>query len=374
MRSIRFVTVAVLAAVAPLANAQTPDRSVQPQRLAAPTVSIAEPFTKVTQVVELAPNRVLVVDEQENRLALVDMASGRVDQLGRIGAGPGEYRTLGTVLPRLGGGAYVYDFALRRLLVVRADGMFDDHVRVPFSAQLEAADANGNLYGTAYLPRTGDGMRDSMFLVRWNPASERVDTLMKIDARISMSTGPINRPRQVNPPINTWDVLPNGHVMVLEAADYRAVTWREGTREASVAVPWEPVRVTDEERKAVTAAMKATPVRQLGSPNAAGAPLLRDVEFQFAATYPPFGGEGLGGRYTAVAPNGNIWVKRLHAAADTVLRYDVLSAEGSLIGAVLVKKGVRVAGIGAGGVYTIERDADDIERVRRSAYPGFRGR
>jgi 6-bladed beta-propeller protein len=368
------ITVVLLLAAAVQAKAQAPNRSVQPQRLAAATASVAEPFTKVSQVVELAPNRVLVVDEQEKRLALVDLTTGRVDQVGRIGAGPGEYRALGAVLSRPGGGAFVVDFALRRLLVLRADGKFDDHVRLPSSALLEATDAKGNLYGTAFMPRTADGMRDSMFLVRWNPAGERVDTLMKIDARISMSTGPINRPRQVNPPINAWDVLPDGDVIVIEAADYRAVTWRDGKRGASVGVPWEPVRVTDDERKAVTAAMKATPVKQLNNPNGAGAQRFRDVEFQFAASYPPFGGEGLGGRYTTVAPNGDIWVKRLHAVADSVQRYDVLSAEGSLIGAVLMKKGVRVAGIGAGGVYTIERDADDIERVRRSLYPVFRAR
>jgi hypothetical protein len=58
------------------------------------TVRLAEEFTSIDQIRELADGRVLIVDGHENRLVVADLARGTVLPLSHLGSGPGEYRSL----------------------------------------------------------------------------------------------------------------------------------------------------------------------------------------------------------------------------------------------------------------------------------------
>lgn len=339
-------------------------------RLAAPTAMPDEPFSGVTDVVELSRERLLVADEKENRLALLDLASGSTRVLGRVGAGPGEYRAIGVLLARPEGGAYLSDFVQRRLLPIRDDGTFENPIPFPGSILLRGIDAAGVLYGEMFFPRDRIQRSDSMFIVRWNPAATAIDTLMQYDAGVTKWVIPVGAARPVNPPVDTWLALASGDILVLEAGAYRAAIFRGGRLVGSVVNPWRPVRVTQAERDAFLRAADASPRRTIGQPGGTPSAAPPRAAFQFPEAYPPFGGAGLGGRYAIRSPRGHVWVERLRATRDSIPHYDVLDAStGALLGAVTLDPRSAVVGFGANAVYTILRDADDIQRVRRHPYP-----
>src|SRR4051794_13859021 len=96
---------------------ELPAQVVPTLQLAKANGSTSEEFTRVSSAHELAPGRLLVGDERERKLVLIDFTAGTSRSIGRIGAGPGEFRSLGALLPRArGGGAYLVDFVQRRLL------------------------------------------------------------------------------------------------------------------------------------------------------------------------------------------------------------------------------------------------------------------
>jgi hypothetical protein len=228
-------------AVALCAGAGVLGAQVTTQRLGAPTARSSEPFSQVESVVELGDGTVLVVESRERRLVLVDFSRGTARDIGRTGSGPGEFRLVSRAIARPDGGAWVVDFGLRRLLPVRRDGSFDNPIPFPVSIQLRGADASGVLYGEGFLPRTAE-RPDSMWILRWNPAGSRVNTLMKYNALVSASVIPAGGTFKPFAPVDAWDVLPDGDVIVIEAEQYRLNAWRDGRGVRSAARGWTPRR------------------------------------------------------------------------------------------------------------------------------------
>jgi hypothetical protein len=263
------------------------------------------------------------------------------------------------------------DFGLGRLLPVRSDATFDNPVPFPVSIQLLAADSSGTLYGTAFLQRQpGQARPDSMWILRWSPSGSRVDTLLKYDASVSASV--VSRGEAFRPfaPVDAWDALPNGDVMLFDAERYEAQLFRDGRRVRTTSIPWTPIRVTDAEKDAFLRKQEAQRPVAIGQPGATPSAPRPRPPTEFPATLPPFGGKGLGGRYTTVSPAGQVWVERLGAAGDTVPRYDVIDGEsGTLVMHVLLPPRSRLVGFGSGAVYVSERDADDWQYLRRHAVP-----
>jgi hypothetical protein len=365
--------VAIAVSVASLCvSVRAQEPSVPTIRLGAPTGSSTEPFTEVESVVDLGGEVVLVVDSRERRLALVDLASGTVRSVGRTGAGPGEFRLVARALPRPEGGAWIVDFGLRRLLPVNQDGSFGNPILFPTSLQLRSADASGALYGEAFLPRVQGQPSDSMYIVRWNPTESRVDTLMKYNALVSASV--ITRGGTFRPfaPVDAWDVLPNGDVVVIEAERYRMVAHRDGRPVRTTSVAWTPLRVTDADKEAFRRKQESQRPMTLGSPGATPAARPRPPT-EFPAMFPPFGGQGLGGRYAHVSPTGQVWVQRLGSVADSVSRYDVIDGNtGAFLMRVEPPARSHLVGFGPGVAYFMERDADDVLFLQRFAIPAVR--
>jgi hypothetical protein len=345
-------------------GAQTPEVTLR-----GASASPDEPFTEISDVVELRGGRVLVADGRERRLVILDLGSGSARGIGRTGAGPGEFQLLGQLVARASGGAWLADGGLRRLLPVEDDGSFGTPVRFPASILVRGADERGNAYGEQFLPRTATGMRDSMRIVRWNVATERFDTLMQYNAGVSSWTGLGGQGLRLYDPVDTWLPLPNGDILVAQAAGYRIAIWRDGRVIRSFTVPWEPIRVTDAEKQAVLDRMTSMRTLSMGpagtTPSRASEPRI-----DFPDTYPPFGGEGGGGRYLRYAPIGHVWVERLRAASDSMPAYDVVDvASGRLVLRVRLRPRDSLVALGRQSIYVSERDADDVARLRAYPYP-----
>lgn len=357
-----------------LLNSRLLAAQVAEVRLGPPTASPDEAFTEVGSAVELRGDRLLVADTREQRLVLMDLAAGTARNIGRTGGGPGEFRLIGALLPRPSGGAWVADFGLRRLLPVEPDGTFGAPVRYPGSISVHGTDGQGRLYGDAYLPRGTPAARDSMLLLRWDVETDRFDSLMNWNASVSSWTGRGGAAMRLYAPTDAWVALPSGEILVVRGEDYRFTSWRDGRAGRSFAVPWQPIPVTDADRKTIRDRMASQRTRSLGNPGAAGSAPPR-IEIEFPATYPPFGGEGGGATYMRYAPKGHVWIQRLQPAADSAPLFDVVDvAAGRLLARVRLQPRASLLAFGSGGVYVSELDADDVARVRRYAYPSLSGR
>ena len=59
----------------------------------------------------------------------------------------------------------------------------------------------------------------------------------------------------------------------------------------------------------------------------------------------------------------------MRRAARPEPRYDVIDRRGVVNGQLVLEPNERLVGFGARSVYVVERDADDIERIRRHPWP-----
>lgn len=345
-------------------------------RLTSPTASPQADFSDPVSLAELSGDRVLVSDHRENRLTIVDLRTGQSRNIGRQGAGPGEYQFVDWLFPRAGGGAWVVDRAQRRLLPMNADGTFETPIAYPAGFIVRDMDANEVIYADGFVPGVRGAPRpDSMWAIRWDPASRRVDTLFKYDARASTAVRMGGQPVQAYAGGDTWLPVAGG-TAIISRADYRFT--RQGGP-ASVSIPWTPMRITDAERTAFEEAMVAArrvAGQSRNTPGAAPSGRTEPIpDVAYPEVMPPFGGGGVVGRYALSAPNGHVWIERLRAARDTLPRYDVIDGrDGRLVGHVQLPANSRLVALQAGGVYITERDADDLAYIRRYAYPTFQGR
>src|SRR5688572_15351064 len=90
--------------------------------LSTPLAEFPEGYTSLDGLRELPDGRVLTVERCERLVKLLDLDTGVERQVGRTGAGPGEYRIPGRLLALPGDSTAVYDAGNRRFLVIHPDG------------------------------------------------------------------------------------------------------------------------------------------------------------------------------------------------------------------------------------------------------------
>jgi hypothetical protein len=74
-------------------------------------------------------------------------------------------------------------------------------------------------------------------------------------------------------------------------------------------------------------------------------------------------------RAVAFAPDGMLWVKRA-VAAESPPMVDVIDATGKVVQRVALPRGSKLIGFGAGTVYLLRIDADDLQYLQRYRLPG----
>lgn len=346
-------------------------QQVPSARLDKATASPTEPFTVVTGLTELPDGQLLVADASEHRLVLLNPTTSVVQVLSRRGAGPREFRSIGALYQRPGGGAWLSDWALKRLLPINPDGSLEDVIAVPPSLILFTVDGRGRLYADILGRFINGKTTDSVSLVRWVPPAGHVDTIMQVNQNWSTRIVIGGAPRPAFLSLDAQAVLPNGDVVALEAATYRVNTWRDGKRISSSVIPWKPIPITNDEKQAfVDARAKVKPMRMVGGKPAGAPPVIpprwKESGWVFPAFKPPFEDDGV-----HAAPDGRIWVRLTTVHTDTVPRYDVIDAAGRLVGRVLLPPGATIAGFGKGTVYLSEKNEDDEIRLRQYSLPRF---
>ena len=79
-------------------------------------VPLSEPLSEVHSIEELADGRVVISDYRERTLYLGDFRTGTLVPLGRQGAGPNEYSSVGPLARVAGDTILSVDFSARRAL------------------------------------------------------------------------------------------------------------------------------------------------------------------------------------------------------------------------------------------------------------------
>jgi hypothetical protein len=394
MRSTRHLRIFSRAAIAVATFAAVtsglPAQARPATRLAPPDVSLDEEFSVVASVRELTDGRVLVTDEREGRVVVVDLRTGDAVQIGRTGAGPGEYRQVGRLWPLAADSSILKEpFSPRWLIlsaaqVVTTVGPSDSSVRTVGPNRLMGTDGQGNVFWTQFA-RDAAGrpsLSDSLLLLRLNRGTQRVDTIARVQSEngwstaagvsasapaVAASAGGAPQRRTYRIALTAPDqvaVFPDGWIAIARANPYR-VDWCPPDRACrrGQAMGTESLPMTDREKRAYLAVAAATQTWPPTTDPAATA--------GWPTVVPPFATPTSRIDGSALVPlvDGRLLIERLPTAAVPVRRYDVISRSGALLSQLDLELVERIVGAGSRHLYVAVTDADGIQRLRRHPFP-----
>lgn len=360
--------------------------AAQDLTLAKPAARLGHQFSTIGGVRELADGRVLVADGIDNVVLRVDLATQRIDTIGRSGQGPGEYKAPDGLFPLPDWATLVVDLGNARLTIFDGAGKYLESIPIAqgqpgrggFALVLpRAVDALGRIY---YQPFGGGPGADSGAVVRWDRTSGKFDSVarVKLPPMITKeSGGPNNRNTRQRPvpypSQDAWGVAPDGRVALVRSPAYR-VDWvpPSGPRTVGKVVPAPAVPIRDAEKKEYLAdvaanglsvamennngrvSMRMSRGRAENGPNEE--PDLSGPEWP--ASKPAATG------LVATGPDGRLWVERSVPAGGPRI-YDVFGPAGTVVGQIQLATGRRLVALGARGVYVRHIDGDGINYLER---------
>jgi len=379
---VRITFVAVLAVFA-VADSSVAQEDVPRTRLKVPEASLGEPFSSVGGLRELSDGRVLVSDRLEQALRIVDFVSGGFEEIGHTGQGPGEYRMPGELLGLPGDSTVLVDMGNMRMTFVTPDGRLEGSEPLVRPDGIfmfpRGVDAKGRIYFdlTGTMSMAPGSLPDSFAIVAFDRATQTIDTiglLAREQIRQVGTTrgegfsfsGPGMAPFQ---PADAWAVGPDGRVAVALGVDYR-VEWlaRGGERVVGPVVEYEPVRLTDEDKEAWADRMSqgaAVMVMSGGGGGGGGGGRTMNIprpdveELEWPDVKPAF---PRGAVY--VTPEGEAWVERYVEYSEPET-FDVFDSSGRRVKQVVLPEGRRFIGFGAGALYAVRVDEDDLQWLER---------
>lgn len=354
----------------------------QAVRIGAPTATLSEEFSDMRGVRELRDGRLLVSDYIDQRVALVDLGTGRVTDCLTEGIGPGDVRLAGRLIPMPGDSTLLVDIGNSRLMVLDPTGTPRRVIsgERPGVMGTRGVSADGSFYFSipGWAEQANALPNDSVRVVRWNPRTNatQVVAVVQGDRMRSDQHTPALTPRI---PIvgyassDGWTVADDGTLRIVRGGSY--VVERRGGSGPAVVGPsnaYTTRAVSSADRVAfVRDFNRSSPTSGRGTGGSMGfSPAMSDAEVaamvrgtEYAERHPMF-------RPGAViaAPGGRLWVGRPADAGRPVL-YDVFDAAGRRVQQVELPAGRRVMTVGRMGVYVAAEDADGVQRLERYAAP-----
>jgi hypothetical protein len=361
--------VAMMAGTAAIAAAQTPAQL----KLKPADAQLAEEFTMIGSVRELADGRVLVTDLRDNRLLVADLKAGTTRLVGRIGSGPGEYRRTGRLNLLGGDSTLMQDGGNRRWIVLHGDSivitMPPESPAIRASLNVASSDRHGRVQTAAFVrpaPNQPPVDGESAFVLLVQRSTGEVDTIARLapmwreveregTAAGSSRIGSI-RSRALDGAEQAL-LMSDGWTAIIRLNPYR-VDWRGPAglmvRGAPLPVPLLPV-----DDKVKQAYVHRFP------PRAGRGPVEVSQIRDWAAYVAPvltFGS-------LLELPDGKALIHRQNVGANEPTRYDIVDRRGNLTAQLSMASGERVVGFGQRALYVAIKDSDDIERIRRHPWP-----
>lgn len=364
MLRLQFATAILLALIASVSEAQNRVFTLRPA-----AATLEHEFTRVGSVRELSDGRILVTDTEDDLLFVADFQSGAMRPFSSKGAGPGEYRDLGTLIPLRGDTTIMADASNRRALVLFRDAVVrtlavDDPMLTVVGTDIVGATANGRVFALRRLPPTdfsAPRSRNPVALLRWEAArTDTVARLRGIEMQTVASGAPPNQTMRTSTSIMSSPeqavVFPTGDVAVALQDPYR-VDWYLANGQVRRGQPIERTapRIDDAEKVAWKRRYEEWAGRAL--------PFSLE-QFPWAEFVPPF----RQGALTAL-PDGMLLLAREPWSGGPDGLHDIVDRSGARVGTMRLSPGSRVVGTGRGSVFVVSRTDDGIERLSRHPWP-----
>ncbi len=372
-RRMTFIAISAILFAAPAACQDSTSGSTR--TIGTPETVASEGFTEVAGLRELSDGRVLIVDPQERRIAVLRSDLSLDEEVGRSGQGPGEFLLPVGLLALRGDTSAVVDRQNGRILLLdgvtplrrsldlgvgpECDGQATLHIEL-----VKASDRQGNLYFTSSTP-------DAISIRRWRPGTcvgdaEAVGSIPRSGGGQTISGGIVisERPPPLGP-VPAWAAGRDGQVAVVHADPFRVVfTDAQGRRHEGPAIEFEPVALSEGHKEAWRESRRRPVLTSVlarggGGPQYAYLPPTVDEPDDWPRVLPPFPADG-----ARFAPDGTLWVERW-VEAGTHTAFDLMSPEGRVTGRVLLPPGRRLVAFGEGTLYTVVRDDMDLEYIER---------
>ena len=147
--------------------------AAQVVRIGAPTATLAEEFSDIRGVRELRDGRLLVSDYIDQRVVLVDLRDGMVEDCLTEGIGPQDVRLAGRLIPMPGDSTLLVDIGNSRLMVLDPTGTPRRVIsgERPGVMGTRGVSADGSFYFSipGWAEQANALPNDSVRVVRWNP-------------------------------------------------------------------------------------------------------------------------------------------------------------------------------------------------------------
>lgn len=352
-----------------------------------PEATFPEPFSSVDGLLELSDGRILVADGLGQALLLVDMATGAVDTVGRVGQGPGEYKAPDGIFRLPADSALLVDLGNGRLALMGPDYSLGE--TTPIAQDVEGGgirlvlprgtDDQGRVYYQMMPPmRPGAELPDSGTVARWDRASGETETVTTVKLRErsrQSSGGRDNQNVRIMPlPLtleDAWAVARDGSVAVARSGDYRLEWIRpDGSVISGPSVAYDPVPVKKADKEewieelsnGLSVSVSVENGRRSTSFGRGGGPPGGDPDdYEWPKSKPPFPGNAV-----RISDSGDAWVQR-YMPAGSPETYDVFGSDGALERRVVLPAGAELVGFGKDAAFVVRRDEVDFEWLERYA-------
>lgn len=314
--------------------------------LGKPVWTSRAPFDRISGLRLLSTGKVIVSDRRSAQVWLLNESGERISVMGRKGAGPGEYRSPGEVVPMSADSSIVIDRGLHRFLQLGPDGEPVGAFSYPAGfgdgpTATRAVDGRGRLIFPA--SAWGVGGKPLVPLIAWDRRGGVSDTLAWLNMPVPQEMGSgqnITRIASPFAPQDAWALLPGGSVLVVRAKDYHIDIVHPGGRTISrvpMGAPAVPITSSDMER------------------------VPPELRSSLPRTRQPFD------TFLIWNDVGEVWIPRVAADGEANV-YDVINAAGSLVHRVRMPSGQRVVGLTTARVYTASEDANGFVVLQAYAH------
>lgn len=312
----------------------------------------------------------IVVAAGETELRFFDSAGVWISSVGRSGAGPGEFRSLGWVALGSGDTVMTYDWGLHRVSAFSPDGRFVHSVTLT-SPGIERAAIPLAMLGDGHIlvgstpfvrPGARSGVaRDTAPILIYSPAGSPVDSLGRFPGSESLIQGTESSVMVMSCPFGKELVLavaPGAGTIYLGTQDAPEVRLWEPTGRLTRVVRWHetPVPVTESDRTLYLQAMaeRARPGQEEFQQR-----LERMVrEAALPSHKPAYAG-------LVIGPDRTLWVQAYTAPDRTrPVPYQVFDSTGQWLGPITLPPRFTASQIGEGFVLGTWTDEDDVNHVR----------
>ena len=363
---IRRACCGAMAAMLLLQTTSAWSQSVPVVRLGPPNARLADDLFGIGTGRELADGRLLIGEggHTSRRLLVVDFRHGTLQQIGRRGQGPGEYRIVSRLL-QLASDSTLFVADDMRWLVLSGSRIvhtISGTDRGMLSARIVlGADTLGNLLSFERRAPAHDSSGQT--IVARTTGKTTFAARLRSTAETGYPPPPTPRARggldYFNGPWIGYELahlFPDGWLAVARVQPYR-VDWRapDGRWILGAPIPTPVVRATEKEKVAF---MQRAAAR---SGNAARSP---SVHSTWPKEVPPF----LPGSLLA-SSDGRLLILRTPTAARPEVRYDVVDRQGRVQQQLLLERNERILTFGRHSVYVVMTDDDDLERIKRHPWP-----